>query len=67
MERKVEGTHTFFLRQITEKRVRRLIDKTGDTPGTEAVRVGAVTQLKMTYIGRSQATVAQWVALWPIF
>ena len=32
MERKVEGAHTDFLRQITGKQVRRLGDGTWETP-----------------------------------
>ena len=67
MERKVEGTHIGLLRQITGKRARRLGDGTWETPGAEEVREVAQTQSAMTYIGRRQATVAQWVALRPLF
>ena len=67
MERKVEGAHTGFLQQITGKRARRLGDGTWKTPGAEGVREAAATQSDMTYIGRRQATVAQWVALHPLF
>ena len=49
------------------KRVRRLRDRTWETPGAEGVREAAGTQLVRTYIGRRQATVAKWVALLPIF
>ena len=31
------------------------------------MREAVGTQLSMTYIGRRHGTVAQWVALWPIF
>ena len=58
MERKAEGTHTGFLRQIMGKRERRLGDGTWETPGK---------QLAMTYIGIRQATVAQLVELHPLF
>ena len=32
-----EGTHTEFLRLITRKRARRLVDRTWETPGAEGV------------------------------
>ena len=44
MERKVEGIHTGFLRQIMGKRVRQLRDGTWQTPGAEGVREAAGTQ-----------------------
>ena len=37
MERKVEGTHTGFLRHITGKRARCSTDSTWETPGVEPV------------------------------
>ena len=37
------GTHTEFLRLITEKRARRLGDGTWETPGVEGVREAAGT------------------------
>ena len=67
MDRKVDGTHTGFLRKITGKQAQLLPDGTWETPRAEAVREAAGMQLVMTYIGRRQSTVAQWVALWPIF
>ena len=63
MERKVEGTHTGFLRQITDKQTRRFGDGTWETPRAEGVQEEAVMQSAMTYIGRRQANAAQWVAL----
>ena len=36
-------------------------------PGAEGVWEAAGMQLEMTYIGRRQATVAQWVVLHPLF
>ena len=63
MEKKLEGTNTGFLIQITRKRARRVADGTWETPWAELVREVAGTQLAMTYIGRQQATVSQWVAL----
>ena len=67
MEKKVEGAHTGFLRQITGKRAWQIGDGTWETPRAEVVREAAGTQLVVIYIGRRKATVAQWVALWPIF
>ena len=32
MEKKVEGAHTYFLRQITRKQARRIVDRTWETP-----------------------------------
>ena len=66
MERKVEGAHTGFLRQIMGKRVRRIVSSTWKTPRSEVVQEAAVMQLVMTYIGRQQATVEKWVVLRPI-
>ena len=47
--------------------MRQIADRTWKTPGVEVLRETAVTQLEITYIGILQATVAQWVALRPIF
>ena len=52
MERKVEGTHTGFLRHITGKRARRIADVIWEDPRAEVVWEEAVTQSAMTYIGR---------------
>ena len=67
MDRKVEGTHTGFLKNIMRKRARRIADETWEMPGVEVVRETVGTQSTMTYIGRQQETVAQWVTLRPIF
>ena len=37
------------------------------TPSAKVVQELAVTQSAMTYIGKTQGTVEQWVVLWPIF
>ena len=52
MQRKVEGVHTGFLRQITGKRVRRQRDGTWETPGAEGVREASGTQSARIYISR---------------
>ena len=67
MEKRVWGTHMEFLRLITGKQVRRLGDGKWETLGPQGVRDAAVTQLVRTYIERRQATVAQWVAISPLF
>ena len=67
MERKLEGIHTEFLRYIIGKRGRRLSDGTWETHGSEGVQEAAGTQLTRTYKGRRKATVAQCVALRPLF
>ena len=67
MTKRLEGTHTKFLQLIMGKQARRLGDGTWETPGAEGVREAAVTQSERIYIERRQATVAQWVALRPLF
>ena len=66
MERTLEGAHTRFLRQITSKRARWKADKTWVIPKAKLVREAAGPQAEMSYIGRRQGTVAQWVVLRPI-
>ena len=67
MEKKVKGIHTGFLQKITGKRAQRLGERTWKTPGAEGAREADGIQLEMTYIGRRKETVAQWVALRPLF
>ena len=67
MDRTVADTLTGFMRQIMGKRARRKTDGTWVTPRVEIVQKAAVTQSGMTYIGRRQSTVAQWVVLHPSF
>ena len=67
MERMVDGTHTGFLRQIMGKRDWQNTYRTWVNPRAEVVQEAVGTQSAMTYIGRIQGTVAQWVALHPIF
>ena len=63
MDNKLEGLNTDFLRHITGNRERQIVDRTQDTPGAGVMKDMVETQSEMTYIGRKQATVAQWVAL----
>ena len=66
MENKVERTDTVFLRNITEKQERWILDRTWETTRAEVVQEAEGTKSVMNYIGRSQATVAQWLELRPI-
>ena len=63
----IEGRHMEFLRMITGKRVKQLEDGTWETPGAEGIQEVAGTPSARIYIERRQATVAQWVALRPLF
>ena len=67
MDRMAEGTRIVFLVQIMVKRARRKADRTWYIPEAEEVREAAETKHATTYTGRRQGTVAQWVALRPIF
>ena len=67
MERKVEGIYTGLLQQIMGKQVQQIGDGTWEISGAEGVREASGTQLVMTYIERRQATMAQQVALHPLF
>ena len=67
IKRKVEITQKVFLWKTMGKQVRRKEDKKWEKPKAEVVREAAGTQSAMIYIGRRQGTVAQWVALRPIF
>ena len=67
MEKKIERAHSNFLRQITGKQARRIVEGTWETPGARVVRETGVTNTSMTYIGRQQATMDQWLELQLIF
>ena len=67
MAKRIYGMHTNFLPMITRKRAKQLEDGTWETPGAEGIREAAGTQLDRIYIERCQTTVAQWVALRPLF
>ena len=67
IERKVEGSHMGFLSHITVDRALRKVEGIWETSRAVLVREAAGTQLVMTYIGRQQGMVSQWVALRPIF
>ena len=67
MAKKLEGVHMGFLRQVTRLKAKRLKDGSWQKVASDRVLQGAGTQPLQTYIGRRQATVAEWVALRPIF
>ena len=67
MKNRIEGTHTEFLQYITGKRAKQLEDGTWETPGAEGIREATGTLSERTYIERQQETVAQWMALRPLF
>ena len=52
---------------ITGKRTKQLGDGTWETTGAESMREAAVKQSARICIERRRATVAQWVALRPLF
>ena len=52
---------------ITGEREKKLGYGTWEYPGEESIREVSGTQLARIYIERRQATVAQWVALRPLF
>ena len=67
MANRIEGMHTEFLKIIMAKRVKQLEDGTWKTPGAEDIREAAGNESAGIYVERQQTTVAQWVALRPLF
>ena len=67
MAKRIEGKHTEFLQIIMGNIVKQLGDGTWETPGVEGIREAAGTESARIYIEQRQATVAQWVALCPLF
>ena len=67
MANSIEETHTELLQMIMGKRLKQLEDETWETPGAEVTREGLGNQSESIYIEQQQATVAQWVALRPLF
>ena len=65
MGRKIEGSHIVLVRQIMGKQARRIGDGMWETPGEEVVLEAVGMQSEMVYIGKRQATMAQWLALQP--
>ena len=67
MAKRIEGKHTEFLKIIMGKIAKQLGDGTWETPGVEGIREAVGTESARIYIERRQSTVAQWVALRPLF
>ena len=64
---KRKGAHVGFLRQVTGTKDQRLGDETWRNKGSDRVLQAAGTKPLWEYMNKSQATVAEWVALRPIF
>ena len=67
MEKRIEGTHTELPQMITGKRAKQSVDDTWEMPGAEGIREASGTQSARIYKERRKATVAQWVAIRPLF
>ena len=67
MLNKLDGVHVGFQQQETGMKARRLGDKTWTKEGPERVLQTAGTEPLQDYMNKRQATVAEWVALCPIF
>ena len=67
MEKKIEGTHTDFLKIIKGRRAKQLGDGTWETPGAEGIQEAAGTHSSRIYMEQQQEIVVQWVALRPLF
>ena len=67
MEKRIEGAHTELLKMITGKRTKLLGYGTWETLRAEGVREVARTQLASIHIEQRKATMAQLVALRPLF
>ena len=66
MSRKLEGAHMGLLQRIMKQRSVQQKDGIWRQVEAETVIENTVTQPLGTYIDRSQATLAEWVALRPI-
>ena len=67
MTQRLDGVHVGFLRQVKILKAKRLRDGSWRKAAANKVLRGAETQLIQTYLDRRQVTVADWVALRPIF
>ena len=67
MLNKLEGVHVGFLQQVTGTKVRRLGEKTWTKKGPDRLLQAAGNKQVQEYIDKRQATLAEWVSLWPIF
>ena len=67
MEKRIEGMHTEFLQMITGKRVKQLGYGIWEKQVEEGMREASRTQSDRVCMDGRQTTVAQWVALRPLF
>ena len=67
MLQKLEGVHVGFLRQVEGKKAQKMPVNNWRKEGAERVIQGTGKKPLQEYIERTQATVADWVALRPIF
>ena len=67
MIQNIEGVNVGFLRQMTGMKAQRLGYEAWKNEGVDRVIQLAGTKPIREYINKSQATVAEWVALRPIF
>ena len=66
MSKNLEGVHGGFLIQVTGKTCNQQIDGTWRNAALVSVLKETGTQTLGTYIGKRQATVAEWMELRPI-
>ena len=67
MAHRIYGIHVGFLIQVEKLKVKKLRDDSWQKVMANKVLQGAGTQPLQTYLDRIWATMAEWVALWPIF
>ena len=66
MSPKLEEVHVGFLSQITGQKEKQQRDRTWEIEAEEKFVKKSGTQFLGAYIDKQQATVAEWVVLWPI-
>ena len=64
---KLKGVHVSFMRQVTGMKAQKLGDENWQKEGAGGVIQEEGTKPLQDYINRRQVTVAEWVALRPIF
>ena len=67
MSQKFEVVHLGFLRQVMGKKMRTIGENSWWKEAADSIFQAAVTQPLKTYLDKSQAKVAKWVALRDIF
>ena len=67
MAQRLEGVYVGLLQPVTKSKSKRLRDGSWRKAAAKKFLQGAGTHLLRTYLDRRQVTVAEWVALRPIF